>query len=73
MEEYKKRVECAICDTGDNLETIIEYGDVPLAGFFPREDEMYNVKKYDLALQYCTKCHLMQTNSTIDPDVLFKD
>lgn len=72
MIEYNKRTKCAICGNHE-LETILDYGDVPLAGFFPKKTELNSVKKYNLALQYCDKCHLMQTNSTINADVLFKD
>jgi SAM-dependent methyltransferase len=72
MKEYKKRTNCAICGN-EHLDTILDYGEVPLAGFFPKEDELKSIKKYNLGLQYCSDCHLMQTNSTIDPDVLFKD
>lgn len=72
MSEYKKRKECVICGNSD-LKNILDYGDVPLAGFFPKESELENIKKYNLGLEYCPKCHLMQTNSTIDANVLFKD
>lgn len=72
MEEYKKRTECAICGNHD-LKTILDYGSVPLAGFFPKAEELGNITKYDLGLQYCGECHLMQVNSTIDADTLFKD
>lgn len=72
MKEYNKRTECAICGNHE-LETILDYGNVPLAGFFPKENELEDITKYNLGLQHCTKCHLMQTNSTIDADVLFKD
>jgi methylation protein EvaC len=72
MNVYSKRKECAIC-SNCNLDTILDYGAVTLAGFFPKSDELDNIKKYDLSLQYCRRCHLMQTNSTVDADVLFKD
>lgn len=69
---YNKRVNCAICGN-EKLETILDYGEVPLAGFFPKQNELDSIKKYNLGLQYCGRCHLMQTNSTINADVLFKD
>ncbi len=72
MEEYNKRKKCAICGN-DKLTTILDYGDVPLAGFFPKYNELNDIKKYNLGLLYCNKCHLMQTNSTINSDFLFKD
>lgn len=72
MSEYKKRKECAICGN-ESLITIIDYGKVPLAGFFPKKEELNDIKKYDLGLQYCDVCNLMQTNSVIDANHLFKD
>ena len=72
MNEYKKRERCAICGASE-LETILDYGDVPLAGFFPKGNERTSIKKHNLGLQYCSSCHLMQTNSTINADILFKD
>lgn len=72
MEVYNKRIKCASCG-GNNLTTILDYGEVPLAGFFPNANQLNDIKKYNLGLQYCNECYLMQTSSTISPDVLFKD
>jgi len=72
MSEYKKRIKCAICGN-EKLFTIVDYGDVPLAGHFPKKEELNNIKKYNLGLQYCPNCHLMQTNSIVDASFLFKD
>lgn len=72
MSEYKKRIKCAICGNEEFI-TVLDYGKVPLAGFFPRKEELGDIKKYDLKLLYCPKCHLLQTNSIVDADYLFKD
>lgn len=72
MSVYKKRVNCAICD-GKDLHTILEYGEVPLAGFFPKKEELDSIPKYPLQLVVCGNCFLMQTDSVIDADHLFKD
>ena len=72
MKEYNKRIKCAICHN-QKLDTILDYGDIQLAGNFPTYDEINYVKKYNLELQYCSNCHLIQTNSTINADTLFKD
>lgn len=72
MSVYKKRTKCAVCGSED-LHTILDYGEVPLAGFFPKKEQLNDINKYHLGLQYCGDCHLMQTNSTIDADELFKD
>lgn len=70
--EYKKRTSCASCNN-TNLEDIIFLGNVPLAGNFPTSAELSTVKRYDLSLQFCSQCKLVQTDSIIDSDVLFKD
>jgi hypothetical protein len=72
MSVYKKREKCAICNSTE-LHIILDYGNVPLAGHFPKEGELDDIDKYHLGLQYCDNCNLMQTNSTIDADTLFKD
>lgn len=69
---YKKREKCAICDN-INLKNIISFGKVPLAGKFPKKEELSNINIYDLNLVICEECGLVQTDSIISPDVLFKD
>lgn len=70
--EYKSRESCAICNN-KNLNTILDFGKMPLAGDFPLQDNLSKSKKYPLALQYCDECKLVQTDSIIDSDFLFKD
>lgn len=70
--EYRKRVKCAICDN-QNLNVIINYGEVPLAGDFPSKEDFQNEKKYNMDLQFCDECSLLQTDSVIDSKVLFED
>ncbi len=72
MEEYSKRECCASCDS-KNLKTVLNLNDVPLAGFFPKKEELETVSSYPLELQMCEDCKLVQTDSVIDPDVLFRD
>lgn len=71
-ELHKKRKECAICGNKD-LKTIIEYGEVPLAGDFPSKDELDVERKFNMDLLFCEECCLLQTDSVIDADALFKD
>ena len=47
MKEYKKRECCASCES-KNLKTILNLNDVPLAGFFPKEEELDTVSSYPL-------------------------
>lgn len=67
---YKVRSECAICGF-ENLDTIMEFGEVPLAGDYPEEP---NIKEnYNLTLMFCNQCKLLQTDSIISADRLFED
>lgn len=72
MNEYKKRINCAIC-SNEEFVTILNYEKISLAGFFPKKEQLNNIKKYDLSLLYCPICHLLQTNSIVNADFLFKD
>lgn len=70
--EYKLRKKCAICDN-NSLRSILDFGEISLAGNFPTKEEVHNCRKYSLSLKYCDVCHLVQTDSIIDSDYLFKD
>lgn len=72
MSTYKKRVECASC-SNKNLLSILDYNEVPLAGYFPSKDEVEQEELYSLCILFCDKCFLVQTDSIIDADKLFKD
>jgi SAM-dependent methyltransferase len=70
--EYKLRKSCAVCKNA-NLNTIIDFGEISLAGNFPTKEEIDNCRKYPLSLKYCDTCKLVQTDSIINSDFLFKD
>jgi SAM-dependent methyltransferase len=72
MSTYKKRTKCASCDN-TQLDSILKYGEVPLAGYFPSKDEIDNEELFDLNVLFCSKCYLVQTDSIIDSDKLFRD
>ena len=69
---FTPRTHCAACGSSV-LKPIIDYGCVPLAGCFPAREELETVEAYPLALLFCPGCKLVQTDGTIDPDLLFKD
>ena len=72
MSEYIKREECASCGY-KKLTTILDLGVVPLAGYFPTVEQLDKQSKYSLNLLICDECKLVQTDSVIDPDILFRD
>ncbi len=69
---YESRDCCAGCDN-NNFLTILELGEVPLAGVFPTEEELSLESKYPLNLLFCKNCGLVQTDSFIEPQILFED
>lgn len=71
MKTYQKRSCCANCNNKE-LYDILDLGKVPLAGHFP-ESNINDVDLFPLKLQFCEECKLVQTDSVIDPDLLFRD
>lgn len=71
---YQKRKQCASCNSS-NFSNILDLGIVPLAGYFPTKKQVLSKKesKFPLNLLSCDKCKLIQTDSVIDPNILFKD
>ena len=69
---YQKRETCASCG-GNSFETILDLGVVPLAGYFPTKEELKNESRYPLSLLVCNDCKLVQTDSVINPKLLFED
>ena len=72
MDGYSKRLSCGSCGS-DSFETILDLGDVPLAGYFPTKEQLKDESKYPLSLVVCKKCKLVQTDSVINPQLLFED
>lgn len=72
MKNYKKRNCCSICKS-KKLIDILDLGNVPLAGYFPKKEELEEINLFPLKLQFCENCKLIQTDSVINPDTLFRD
>jgi methylation protein EvaC len=69
---YKKRTQCAICGNTDT-HIILDYNLAPLAGEFLKKEQLGSETLYPLRFEFCPLCGLFQTDSIIDPDILFKD
>ena len=61
---------CYVCYS-DLTETIIDFGDVALAGNFLTKDQIGHEDKYPLKLKYCHNCHAVQVDKTVPPEELF--
>ena len=69
---YERRKQCAGCG-GRQFDSILGLGIVPLAGYFPTKRELSKQSRYPLNLVVCKYCKLVQTDSVIDPALLFED
>ncbi len=63
---------CAFCDDAD-LVSILDLGDVGLAGSFLEKDQLEHEKKYRLRLAFCRSCFAVQVIDGIPPAIFFED
>lgn len=70
--KYHTRKNCRFCN-GTNLTKILDFGNVPLAGGFLKEEDFQEEKYYPLDLSFCMDCYLMQVTNVVPADVLFKN
>ena len=70
--KYFKRETCRFCE-GTNLEQILDFGNMPLAGGFLREEDIIDEKHYPLSLNLCKDCFLVQISNVVPAEVLFNE
>lgn len=74
--EHKHNSQCRFC-LSDKIETVINFGNVPLAGgFFDKystEKNFTGEKLYPLQIAFCKKCYLLQVIDIVDSRILYKD
>ena len=74
--EYKYFDKCRFCFS-NNGEIVIDLGYVPLAGGFLNSDssevDFKSEKQYPLQLFFCKDCKMLQVNTSVNPDTLFKN
>jgi SAM-dependent methyltransferase len=69
---YYTRKNCRFCD-GTNLTKILDFGNVPLAGGFLKEEDFKDEKFYPLDLSFCMDCYLVQVTNVVPANVLFEN
>jgi len=67
---YNIKKQCTCC-LSTNLDEIIDFGDVPLAGSYVTN--INETVTFPLSLSLCLDCFHVQVNEYIDKDYLFKD
>ena len=45
---------------------------MPLVNSFLQKEEIFNEKKYDLSVAFCTNCFLVQLSQTVSPKELYR-
>lgn len=63
---------CSNCGS-EALFTVLDLGEVPLAGAFPRPEEESSAPRHPLTLMACEVCFLVQVKEGIPPEVMFDD
>ena len=70
--QFLRRADCRFCES-TNLVKILDFGNVPLAGGFLKEEDFSNEKFYPLELNFCEDCFLVQVSNVIPAEVLFEN
>jgi methylation protein EvaC len=71
--EYRSYDTCRLCFS-KLLFSVIDLGDVPLAGGFIKSEKTFSQEKsYPLELSFCQNCFLLQSTNVIDKDTLFQN
>jgi methylation protein EvaC len=69
---YSEVTCCSACGS-DSLELIYDFGQCPLAGYFPEPGKAINDNLINMALMICNKCELVQISPNVDDDFLFSN
>ena len=73
MKNTKKLTfNCSLCSS-TNMELIMDFGKVALAGAFVKAKQFDEEKKYPMRFCFCKECFAVQVVDIIKPDILFKD
>lgn len=72
MGEFVHHTTCRFCGSS-KLDRILDFGNMPLAGGFLKNNEIPGERIYPLKLHFCKDCTLVQVNNVIPPATLFKN
>lgn len=72
MTNLIRRTECRICKS-KNIIKFLDFGEMPLAGGFIKEEQIKDDVSYQLAVYFCRRCKAVQLMDVVPPEVLFKD
>ena len=66
-----ERKDCRACGSL-NIECFLDFGFMPLAGGFLKNKNSED-NLYDLKINFCHDCSLIQISNVVDPDIMFQD
>ena len=72
MKLYEEVKNCASCYS-TKLITLHDFGNSPLAGYFPKPGEGSAVYRIPMTLKRCSDCELVQVSPSVDDKLLFSD
>ena len=73
MSEIRNReFSCSFC-ASTNMNLVMDFGEVALAGAFLKPEDFAAEKKFLMRLCFCNDCFAVQVVDKIPPDILFKD
>ena len=72
MKLYETVNFCAAC-LSQNLTLLHDFGDSPLAGYFPKPGEVSEEFRMPMELKKCLDCGLVQVSPCVDDKLLFSD
>ena len=58
---------------GSTVKPMLDFGDMPIANGFLREEEFRNEPFFPLSVGFCNECALVQLTEVIDPSKLFHE
>jgi methylation protein EvaC len=58
---------------GYSVETLLDFGQMPIANGFLKEDEFKNEPFFPLNVGFCSECALVQLTEVVDPSKLFHE
>ncbi len=70
--EFIRRSDCRFCQSR-NMVTILDFGNVPLAGGFLKENGFAEEKYFPLDLNFCNECSLVQVSNVVSAETLFSN
>lgn len=70
--QFIRRDTCRFCE-GESLVKILDFGNIPLAGGFLKEENFSDEKYYPFSLNLCRDCFLVQISNVVPAEVLFKE